>query len=57
MRNLCDLLNFIAVLVIGYMKTIRASTDIYICETDNIAYLGDIKTCPPMLKFLRLIFD
>ena len=43
MRNVCDLLNFIAMLVIGYMKTIRASTDIYVCETDNVAYLGDIK--------------
>jgi len=42
MRNVCDLLNFIAMLVIGYMKTIRASTDIYVCETDNVAYLGEI---------------
>jgi hypothetical protein len=43
MRNLCDLLNFIAVLIIGYIKTIRASTDIYVCEADNVAYLGYIR--------------
>lgn len=42
MRNLCDLLNFIALLVIGYIKTIKASTDIYVCEADNVAYLGYI---------------
>lgn len=53
MRNLCDLLNFIAVLVIGYIKTIRASTDIYVCEADNVAYLGYISNICTHVEIYR----